>query len=183
MVKKWGFCGYLTCCYKPIVLGDSLYMVVYIKEDFIKVKQPFGKTYRKKEKPRWLSSKESTCNARDAYRCVFNPLVGKIPWRRKWQPIPVFLPGKSHGQRGAWWGTVHGITESDTTKQLNNNNTGREVWIIQNSTYLLDKVFLEYRMFVCHTFKKWWDLTRPTADFIIKEFYKIPFRLQIKFFG
>ena len=26
-------------------------------------------------------------------------LVGKIPWRRKWQPSPVFLPGKSHGQR------------------------------------------------------------------------------------
>ena len=29
----------------------------------------------------------------------FNLWVGKIPWRRKWQPTPVFLPGKSHGQR------------------------------------------------------------------------------------
>ena len=29
----------------------------------------------------------------------FNPWVGKIPWRRKWQPTPVFLPGKSHGQK------------------------------------------------------------------------------------
>ena len=29
----------------------------------------------------------------------FNPWVGQIPWRRKWQPIPMFLPGKSHGQR------------------------------------------------------------------------------------
>ena len=29
----------------------------------------------------------------------FDPWVGKIPWRRKWQPIPVFLPGKFHGQR------------------------------------------------------------------------------------
>ena len=29
----------------------------------------------------------------------FNPWVGKIPWRRAWQPTPVFLPGKSHGQR------------------------------------------------------------------------------------
>ena len=27
------------------------------------------------------------------------PTVGKIPWRRKWQPTPIFLPGKSHGQR------------------------------------------------------------------------------------
>ena len=32
-------------------------------------------------------------------RRKFNPWVGKIPWRRKWQPTPVFLPGKSHGQR------------------------------------------------------------------------------------
>jgi len=33
----------------------------------------------------------------------FNPWVRKIPWRRKWQPTPVFLPGESHG--GAWWST------------------------------------------------------------------------------
>ena len=32
-------------------------------------------------------------------RCGFDPWVGKIPWRRKWQPILVFLPGKFHGQR------------------------------------------------------------------------------------
>ena len=30
---------------------------------------------------------------------MFDPWVGKIPWKRKWQPTPVFLPGKSHGQR------------------------------------------------------------------------------------
>ena len=29
----------------------------------------------------------------------FDPWIGKIPWGRKWQPIPVFLPGKSRGQR------------------------------------------------------------------------------------
>ena len=33
------------------------------------------------------------------WRRGFNPWVGKIPWRRKWQPTPVFLPGRSHGQR------------------------------------------------------------------------------------
>ena len=32
-------------------------------------------------------------------RCSFGCWVGKIPWRRKWQPTPVFLPGKFHGQR------------------------------------------------------------------------------------
>ena len=33
-------------------------------------------------------------------RDVFDSWVGKIPWRRAWQPTPVFLPGESHGQRG-----------------------------------------------------------------------------------
>ena len=32
--------------------------------------------------------------------CRFNPCVGEIPWSRKWQPSPVFLPGKFHEQRG-----------------------------------------------------------------------------------
>ena len=35
----------------------------------------------------------------DVKRSGFNPWVGKIPWRRKWQAIPVFLPGAPHGQR------------------------------------------------------------------------------------
>ena len=46
--------------------------------------------------PWWLSSKEFTCQCRTQ---GFNPWVGKIPWRRKWQPTPVFFSGKSHGQR------------------------------------------------------------------------------------
>ena len=33
----------------------------------------------------------------------------KIPWRRKWQPTSVCLPGESHGQRGAWQAIVHGV--------------------------------------------------------------------------
>ena len=49
--------------------------------------------------PRWHSGKESACQCRRCKRHRFDPWVGKIPWRRKWQPSPVFLPGKSHGQR------------------------------------------------------------------------------------
>ena len=45
---------------------------------------------------RWLSAKESACQVGDPGS---KPWVGKIPWRRKRQPTPVFLPGKSHGQR------------------------------------------------------------------------------------
>ena len=45
-----------------------------------------------------LAVKNLPVNARDM-RLRFDLLVGKIPWRREWQPTPVFLPGESHGQR------------------------------------------------------------------------------------
>ena len=50
--------------------------------------------------PGGASGKESACNAGDL-RLGFNPwdLVGKVPWRRKWHPTPVFLPGESHRRR------------------------------------------------------------------------------------
>ena len=47
----------------------------------------------------WLSGKESACQCRRHKRGGFNPWVSKIPWRRKLQPTPGFLPGKSEGQR------------------------------------------------------------------------------------
>ena len=46
--------------------------------------------------PWWLSSKESTCQYR---RCRFGLWSGKIPWSRKCHPTPVFLPGRSYGQK------------------------------------------------------------------------------------
>ena len=55
-------------------------------------------------------SKESALQCR---RPGFDPWVGKIPWRRAWQPTPVFLPGESM-DRGAWWATVHGVAKSQT---------------------------------------------------------------------
>ena len=41
----------------------------------------------------------------------FDPWVGKIPWRREWLPIPVFLPGESHGQRSL---VVQGVAKGPT---------------------------------------------------------------------
>ena len=46
------------------------------------------------------SGKEPACQCRRPKRGVCDPWVEKIPWSRKWQPTPVFLPGTSHGQRG-----------------------------------------------------------------------------------
>ena len=55
--------------------------------------------------PRQHSCRELACQCRWHKRGGFNPWVRKIPWRRKWQPTPVFLPGESHGQKsleGYW---------------------------------------------------------------------------------
>ena len=63
--------------------------------------------------PGGSSSKESDCQCRRCRRCGFDPWVGKIPWRRAWQPTPVFLPGEPH-DRGAWQATAYGFTKSRT---------------------------------------------------------------------
>ena len=62
--------------------------------------------------PRWFSAKQSACQDR---RCRFDPWVGKIPWKKTWQPTPVLLPGKSHGQRSLVGYSPWGRKESDTT--------------------------------------------------------------------
>ena len=48
--------------------------------------------------PGGSDGKESTCQCKRCKRHGFDPWVGKIPWRKAWQPTPVFLPWKSHGQ-------------------------------------------------------------------------------------
>ena len=67
--------------------------------------------------PRRCSGKESTFQCRRCRRW-FHSLVGKISWRRKWPPTPVFLPGKSHGRRSLVGYSPWGCKESDTTELL-----------------------------------------------------------------
>ena len=64
---------------------------------------------------RWCNGKESACQWQRLKKCGSNPWVGKIPWKRKWQPTPVSLPGKI-----PWTGELEvyspwGHKESDTT--------------------------------------------------------------------
>ena len=49
--------------------------------------------------PGGATGKEPPCQYRRLKKHGFDPWVGKIPWRRAWQPTPVFLPAESHGQR------------------------------------------------------------------------------------
>ena len=62
--------------------------------------------------PGGIHDKEPACQCRRRKRCGFDPWVGNIPWRRKWQATPVFLTGIFH--RGAWWAKVHEVAKSQT---------------------------------------------------------------------
>jgi len=74
----------------------------------------------------WTTKSSAICLYGDwtpcCYSCSTVPEgvqgVGKIPWRRKWQPTPVLLPGKSHGQRSLLGYSPWGHKESDTTEWL-----------------------------------------------------------------
>ena len=62
--------------------------------------------------------RESACNAEDPGSI---PGSGRFPWRRKWQPTPIFLSGKSHGQRSLVDYSAWGCKESDTTEWMNHH--------------------------------------------------------------
>ena len=63
-----------------------------------------------------LVVKNSPAYSGDVKRYGLDPWIGKIPWRRERQPTPVFLPGKSHGQRSLVGYSPKGCKESDTTE-------------------------------------------------------------------
>ena len=65
--------------------------------------------------PRWLNGKECSCNAEDTVQSLGGL---RIPWRRKWQPTPVFSPGESHGQRSLEGYSPWGQEASDTTEAM-----------------------------------------------------------------
>ena len=67
-----------------------------LEADTLTSEPPGTVLYLQTELPWWLRGKELACQCR---RYRFSPWVWKTPWRRKWQPTPVFLPGESHGQR------------------------------------------------------------------------------------
>ena len=69
--------------------------------------------------PRGHSNKESACLCRRHRRHGFDHWVRKIPWRRKWWPSPIFLPGKSHGQRNLVGYSPWAHKELDTTELQN----------------------------------------------------------------
>ena len=55
-------------------------------------------------------------SGKESGRHGFNPWVRKMPWKRAWQPTPVFLPRESHGQRSLMGYSTYGHKVSDTTE-------------------------------------------------------------------
>ena len=88
----------LVCLFQPT---DAFHLPNPVRNDKIRVIQSLC--------PRWISGKE--CR-----RHGFDPWVGNIPWRRKWQPTPVFFHGKFHGQRGLKGYSPFNCKESDMTE-------------------------------------------------------------------
>ena len=64
--------------------------------------------------PGGSDGKEYACSVGD----LFDPWVGKIPWRKTWQPTPVFLLENPHGQRSLVGYSPWGLKESNTNEKL-----------------------------------------------------------------
>ena len=91
--SEWRTGWMLSGCNRVDQAGDSQHLCFSLPHShFLSFSRPRGF-------PAGTSGKETTCKCRRHKRPGFNPWVGKIPWRRTWQPTPVFLPGESHGQR------------------------------------------------------------------------------------
>ena len=91
----------------------------------------------------WISDKEFPCQWK---RRGFHYWVGKIPWRRKWQPIPVFLPGKSHGQRNLVDYSSWGRKVSDT---IYNHQQQLIVYVCEYASLFL-YVYVQLHVFILH---------------------------------
>ena len=122
----------------PIVLLLSIYNVGYFNPGL----------------PRWPSGKNLPASTAAAGRPEFDPWVRKIPWRRKWQPTPVFLPGESRGQRNLAGCILWGCSELDMTEH----------------TYIHTHIFVYHELF---TFIR----------FFLNMALQILFILITKFFG
>ena len=89
--------------FKVVVIGFFLFFTFYFVFYFVF--------------PGGTRGKEHPCQCRRWKRHGLDPSwVGKIPWRRTWQPTPVFLPGESHGQRSLAGYSPYHRTVSDTTE-------------------------------------------------------------------
>ena len=83
----------LTSCYQWPTSNIIFFIYTHTHKSI------YGEIYALMGFPGGTSGKEPACQCRRHSRHGFDPWVSKVPWRKKWQLIPVFLPGKPHEQR------------------------------------------------------------------------------------
>ena len=112
---------------KASILRCSAFFIVQLSHPYMQPLTPqiklfvlcsFDTDYRSTHLaiPGSARGKEPTCLCRGHKRHMFDPWVGKISWRRPWQPIPVFLSGEFHGQRSLVGYSPWGHKGLDTTE-------------------------------------------------------------------
>ena len=87
---------------------------------------------------RWCNGKEPICQRRRCKRHEFDPWVRMIPWSRKWQPTPVFLPGESHGQ-----GSLVGSNPWGGSQKVRHDYTCMSSFVLKKFTSFWNTLYLE----------------------------------------
>ena len=115
-----------------------------------------------------LMLKNPPTTTRNIMRQGFSPWLGKIPWRRIWQPTPVFFPGESMN-RGAWRARVHRVSKSHT-------------WLNQLSMHAHIQTYVSLSnvkdVFVWRNYENFTFLRNYSYDQYIKSFHN-PFYIFI----
>ena len=110
----------------------------------------------------------------------FNPCVRKIPWRRKWQSTPVFLPGESHGRRSLVGYSSQGCKKSDTTERLHLILGGSKITANIDCSHEIKRHLFLGRKFMTNfdSILKNWDITFSTKVHLVKAMF-----LQVVMYG
>ena len=124
LAKSVELCNKINSCLPPSVTALGTQQAWLAKSDYKKLcVLPILYTLIENPRPMaiWTSQlalvvKNPSANVGRLKRHKFDPWVGKIPWRKEWQPTPVFLHGESHGQRSLAVCSPWDHTESDTTE-------------------------------------------------------------------
>ena len=135
--------GFPVLCYLPEFVQTHVHWVDDTIQPFHPLLPPSPPALNLSQyqglKYRWLSGKESICQCRRWRRLKFDPWVGKIAWRRKWQPTPVFLSGESYGQRSLTVYSPWGCKELDTTLWLDMHSI--KIYIYEKTAYRMGERF------------------------------------------
>ena len=120
ILQKWYHVVYFTiiikpCCVFTIIIPCCTF---YNNNTMLWILYWFDNNNSDGGFPGGTSGKEPACQCRSHRSRGFDGWVGKIPWSRKWQPTPVFLPGESYGQRSLVGYSPKGCKKLDLTEQL-----------------------------------------------------------------